>query len=86
MKKDVVRIMSMAVLLLTMSVANAQIFITGDDTEETSPRATSSSNEILNVPTQGVNYDQNNYAPLGSGILVMAGLSGLYVAAKRRKK
>ena len=32
------------------------------------------------------NYDKNNYAPLGSGLLVLAGLSGLYVAAKRRKK
>ena len=86
MKKKVVRIMSVAVLLFTMSFANAQIFITGEDIEETSPRATSSSNEILNVPTQGVNYDQNNYAPLGSGLIILAGLSGLYVAAKRRRK
>ena len=86
MKKNVVRIMSVAVLLFTMSVANAQIFINGDDIEETSPRATTPTSEFLEVPIQGVNYDQNNYAPLGSGLLVLAGLSGLYVAAKRRKK
>ena len=86
MKKNVVRIMSVAVLLFTMSVANAQIFINGDDIEETSPRATTPTNEVLEVPIQGVNYDQNNYAPLGSGLLILAGLSGLYAAARHRKK
>ena len=86
MKKNLVRIMSVEVLLFTMSVANAQVFINGEDIEETSPRATATSNDILNVPTQGVNYDQNNYAPLGSGLLILAGLSGLYAATKRKKK
>ena len=86
MKKKLVRIMSVAALLLTMSVANAQIFITGEDIEETSPRTTTPTVEILEVPTQGVNYDQSNYAPLGSGLLILAGLSGLYAVAKRRKK
>ena len=86
MKKNLVRIMSVAVLLFTMSVANAQVFIMGDDIEETSPRTTTSTNEVIDVPIQGVNYDQNNYAPLGSGLLILAGLSGLYAATKRKKK
>ena len=38
------------------------------------------------VPLQGQNYDQWQYAPLGSGLLTLLGLGGFYLVAKRKKE
>lgn len=73
----------MAALLLTASVSQAQIFLM--DEEEYGLRDGSLPEDIsLIVPTHWVTYDQ--YAPIGGGTLLLAGLGGAYLLGKKRKK
>ncbi len=71
-------------LLLSMSlVSKAQIFIEDDEVEGTLRNGQSSSS--LLVPIQGQQSDQQ-YAPLGEGVLLLGCLGGAYLLNKRRKK
>ena len=75
--------MIVAALLLTASMSQAQIFLM--DEEEYGLRDGSLPEEIsLIVPLHGVTYDQ--YAPIGGGTLLLAGLGGAYLLGKKRKK
>ena len=80
MKKRIVTI----ILAMFMAVvpAVAQVFIMEDD-ESLNPR--DPSGEItfnVMVNSQDVNNDQ--YEPLGNGILLLSGLAGAYLLRKRR--
>lgn len=79
------KIMRNIVLLLLLSlslVSKAQIFI--DDEIEGTLRNGQSSSSLL-VPIQGQQSDQQ-YAPLGEGVLLLGCLGGAYLLNKRRKK
>lgn len=85
--RNIRRTLLTALLVSVMAVCNAQIFVLDDD-EELSPRSGATgdvNNEWLVVPDQGVTIDQYNYTPVGSGVLLLAGLAGAYAFAKRRK-
>lgn len=38
------------------------------------------------IPLQGQAYDQFEYSPVGSGLLVLLGMGGAYLIAKRKKE
>lgn len=38
------------------------------------------------VPLQGQAYDQYEFTPVGSGLLVLLGMGGAYLVAKRKKQ
>lgn len=63
-----------------------QMILTEEDAG-LNPRATSSSpGHGVMVPLQNVNYDQWEYAPLGSCIWLLAGMGGAYLLKKKRSK
>ena len=37
------------------------------------------------IPLQGQNYDQWEYSPIGGGLLMLLGMGGAYLVAKRKK-
>ena len=76
------KITIMAALLLFMAAtANAQIFLIGEDNQRST---------IDNVggfiPQNGLQIDQGEYVPVGSGALLMAALGCAYLVGKKRKK
>lgn len=74
--------MTAAVLVAMMATATAQVFVM--DEKEQSSRTPGTEEEInLIVPIHGVDYDQ--YTPVGGGVLLLAGLGGAYLLAKRKK-
>ena len=82
MKKRLIAIM--AVLFLTVGRAFAQVIITDEDVNHN--RGTRDGQEIgVMVPMQNVDMDQWKVAPLGSGVLLLAGLGAAYLARKRKK-
>lgn len=88
MKKNIFIIsMLWAAMFLTGNItsAKAQVFILDDHEFNSSHRARYNDNGTLpNPPELDVTYDQ--YAPLGSGVLVLGCLGGAYLLGKRRKK
>ena len=71
---------------MSLSSVFGQIIYTDEDAG-LNPRQTTQTNELgVMVPMQNVDMDQWKIAPLGSGILVLAGLGGAYLLAKRRKE
>ena len=71
----------MAAMLLTAGSCMAQIFITDEDQDG---RKTVSQDEFtVMVPTLDKPNDQ--YLPVGSGLLIMTGLGAAYLLGKRRK-
>ena len=81
MKKRIVSIV--AILLMAVGMANAQIFMLDNDEEE--PRTNIEPSETPFIPDLGETHDQG-YVPIGVGILVLAGLAGAYLFIKKRKK
>lgn len=84
MKKNIIS--AMAIIMLSMGTivvpsARAQIFL---DDESMSVRSSSNSAQLPIVPELDVTTDQ--YAPLGSGILLLGGLGGAYLLGKRNNK
>ena len=76
----------LAILVLGLQPVFSQIIYTEED-EGFHPRQTSQTNELgVMVPMQNVDLDQWKIAPLGSGIMLLAGLGGAYLLAKRRKE
>ena len=80
MKKLIIAIT--AVLTLATAPAMAQVFL--DDEAAHSDRLGNDAPNYPYVPEQNVNYDQ--YAPVGGGVLLLAGLAGAYLVGKRRKE
>ena len=78
------RIMIVAAALMMSATANAQVFVLGQDA---SNARTGEDAEILNgfIPENGVEYDQGEYVPVGSGALLLAGLAGAYLLGKKKK-
>ena len=76
----------MAAMLLLAGSLKAQIFIIDD--EETSLRDVSSAEEVsLIIPIVGITADQyGEYAPAGSGALLLAAMGGAYLLGKKKKK
>jgi len=89
MKKSIKKGIALATVLVTMVVAplTAQVFLQRQKSD-ISPRTTKTGagHEWIIVPVQGIDIDQYAATPLGSGVVVLAGLAGAYAMAKRRKK
>ena len=64
--------------------ASAQVFMIDDDAYN--GRADAGEGVSVIVPIHGVEYDQTNYAPLGGGALLLAGLGAAYLIRKKNKQ
>ena len=85
MKKRIFTILSLTVLMVAASLkAEAQILIVDEQEYLNSDRNRVTVSDLPQMPIQGVTTDQ--YAPVGSGILVLGCLGGAYLLGKRRKK
>ena len=81
MKKKMLTLMT--VLLMAVGSAFAQVIITDEDVNNN--RLNRDGDEIgVMVPRQNVDMDQWKIAPLGNGILLLAGLGAAYLAKKRK--
>ena len=77
-------IIILASLLLMGSAANAQIFILEDDEFMDNNRAGAIvGGSLPTLPMQDFTTDQ--FAPPGSGMLVLSALGGAYLLGRRRK-
>ena len=81
MKKRMLTLMT--VLLMAVGSAFAQVIITDEDVNHNRTGANSSDFGVM-VPMQNANMDQWTQAPLGSGILLLAGLGAAYLVKKRK--
>ena len=82
MKKLVVSIAIAAALMMASAPTMAQVFLSDLDGSNNRGEITEEEFGVM-VPTEGVNYDQ--FTPVGSGVVVLAGLAGTYLLGKRRK-
>lgn len=75
-------IMTIAIATMFVAPAMAQVFL--DEDEYNANRA---GNTAMNIPNPAV-YDSGEdwYAPVGEGIVLLAGLAGAYLIGKRRKE
>lgn len=75
-------IMTIAIATMFVAPAMAQVFL--DEDEYNANRA---GNTAMNIPNPAV-YDSGEdwYAPVGEGIVMLAGLAGAYLVGKRRKE
>lgn len=80
MRKVVVLYLALFALI---SSASAQVFELDDNGDRTG--ATHEELSDLNIPIHLGNYDQA-YAPIGSGVVLLAALGGTYLLGKKRKK
>ena len=85
MKNNIV-ILSLLALLLTAALpkANAQIFILSEQEYLNSDRNRITDGQLPIIPNLGTTLDQ--YAPIGSGWLLLGGMGCAYLLCKRRKK
>ena len=90
MKKRIISVMAVLALMsgsMFINNAQAQIFMLDYLEEESSDRIGLAQVEGFDLPTTpqlGITLDQ--YAPVGSGIAVLAALGGAYLLGKKRKK
>ena len=80
MKRKTILMAALSVMLA--GSVNAQIVVVEENRDNN--RLTLQSNEILNNNIDGITGD--DIAPLGSGALLLAALSGAYLLGKRKKK
>ena len=86
MKKLVATIAIAATLMMVSIPSMAQVFIMEED-ELNNTRNTVTQEEFgVMVPGQDLEEDQWKHAPLGEGIVMLAGLAGAYLIGKRRKE
>ena len=72
-----------AAMMMATAPAMAQVFL--DDMDNSSNRGEMTQNVFgVMVLSQDVNYDQ--FTPIGSGALLLAGLAGVYLIGKRKKE
>ena len=79
------KLCSILVIILSLNITPlfGQMILTEEDAG-INPRAGSSNPGFdVMVPVQNVNYDQWEYAPLGNGLLLLAGLGGAYLLKKK---
>lgn len=75
-----------AVLFMAVMPAMAQVFMTDEELWE-SDRVQSDAEHIgVMVPMEDVYMDQWKYAPIGDGVLFLAGLAGAYLFSKRKRE
>ena len=85
MKKSVKKILTIVIVVLlslTTHTAYSQIFLMDFDQGE-NPRVESEDMWLI-IPIEGLESDQ--YVPIGDSILLLAGLGGAYLLAKKKKK
>jgi len=77
-------------LTMTFSMAEGQVFLADHEEEGISPRRTTDPVGYIPIVPQDIDDDwiPNNeeYVPIGSGLLALTGLAGAYLLAKRKKK
>ena len=78
-------IMTIAIATMLSVPAMAQVFMDDEDLNQNRGEMTDKEFGVM-VPRTGVTYDQWKYAPVGEGILLLAGLAGAYLIGKRRKE
>ena len=83
MKKKMLTLMT--VLMMTAGSAFAQVIITDEDVNHNRAEEDAQTVGVM-VPRQGLNMDQWKQAPLGNGVLLLAGLGAAYLIGKRRKE
>ena len=81
MKKRIIS--ALAILLMVAGTANAQVFMM--DRDSLNQRAEGDPNYQPFIPGLGETNDQG-YVPAGSGALLLAGLAGVYLIGKKKKK
>ena len=69
------------ILAVTLPVS-AQIFMMED---EMNLRTSENAEDPFVLNSGGLEYDQTNYVPAGSGIALLAALGGLYLINKEKK-
>lgn len=76
----------LTIVFWSLQSAFGQIIYTEEDAG-LNPRSGIKSDQLgVMVPMQGVDADQWKLAPLGNGIMLLAGLGGAYLLGKKRKK
>ena len=83
MKKKVIAIV--AALFLTVGSAFSQVILTDEDVNHNRAQGTTPENFGVMVAGQGLDIDQYKYTPLGSGVLLLAGLGAAYLIKKKRQ-
>ena len=81
MKKRIIAIAT--VLMMATAPAMAQIFMTDEDLNNRA--GADDPSMYINLPGS-FNSGMDWYAPVGEGIVVLAGLAGAYLFGKRRKE
>ena len=82
MKKKVIAIV--AALFLTVGSAFSQVILTDEDFNHNRNQVTPEEFGVM-VPAQGYNIDQYKHAPLGNGVLLLAGLGAAYLLKKKKQ-
>ena len=81
MRKSIILLVTMLMMAMPM---RSQVFLTQEDLD--SERAGQWEDIGLIIPIHEQDFDQAEYAPLGSGIALLAALGGAYLLGKRRKE
>ena len=81
MKKKMLTLMT--VLLMAVGSAFAQVIITDEDVNANRGMSNPENFGVM-VPGQGLAMDQYKYAPLGSGVLLLAGMGAAYLIKKKK--
>ena len=82
--KRTIKKLSIALLVMVLATpVRAQIFL---DDNAKSDRSIYTQEEIGIMPYHEVEYDQGNYTPMGSGLLLLATLGGAYLLGRKRSK
>lgn len=83
MKKRILALV--AVLFMAVMPAMSQVFVTDEEMWE-SNRVQNNADQVgVMVPMEDVYMDQWKFAPVGDGVLLLAGLAGAYLFSKRKK-
>ena len=79
------KILTIFILLLVLAAPmHAQVFMMEDDNDP--DRTVLGNGTYGNVIVHGSTADQPNYVPLGSGVLALTLLGGIYLLNKRREE
>lgn len=71
-------------LSMSLTPLFGQMILTEED-HGLNPRATATPTLDVMVPLQDVDYDQWNYSPLSNSLLLLLGLGGGYLLAKKKE-
>ena len=86
MKKHIFTLLSVMALTMAASLkAEAQVFILDEQEYNNNNRSGRSESDLPVLPNLGSTQDQDPFAPVGEGILLLGCLGGAYLLGKRRK-